>query len=180
VHITEDAEGEPLNVGRRTRSIPPAIMRALRVRDKGCRFPGCTCTRFVDGHHIQHWADGGETRLSNLVLLCRHHHRLVHEGGFRVEILDDGALRFVQPDGRSLPVSGERLVPVLWQQLTDQNRTLGLEIDAETGITRWGGERMDYDIGIDYLMRRDGLWPPRVSAEILQGIATGAATAKSG
>ncbi len=76
---------EPLSVGRKTRTVPPAIRRALQRRDRGCRFPGCTCTRFVDAHHIHHWADGGETHIDNLVLLCRHHHRLVHEGGFRAE-----------------------------------------------------------------------------------------------
>ena len=80
VRILEDSQGEPLDVGRKTRTIPPAIRRALNARDKGCRFPGCTFRRYVDGHHVQHWAHGGETRLSNLVTLCRFHHRLVHEG----------------------------------------------------------------------------------------------------
>jgi hypothetical protein len=73
---------EPLSVGRKTRIVPPSLRRALQRRDRGCRFPGCSCTRFVDAHHIHHWADGGETHINNLVLLCRHHHRLVHEGGF--------------------------------------------------------------------------------------------------
>ncbi|NNE35773.1 MAG: DUF222 domain-containing protein, partial [Rhodothermales bacterium] len=63
VRVTDDSSGEPLSIGRKTRSIPPAIRRALRFRDIGCRFPGCTNTRFVDGHHIRHWADGGETCL---------------------------------------------------------------------------------------------------------------------
>ena len=85
VAIREDENGEPLSIGRRSRTIPPSMRRALRARDKGCRFPGCTNTRFVDGHHIRHWADGGETSLDNLVLLCRHHHHLVHEGGFACE-----------------------------------------------------------------------------------------------
>ncbi len=85
VHWREDDQGEPLNIGRKTRSIPPAIRRALKRRDGGCRFPGCTCTRFVDAHHIRHWADGGETSMNNLVLLCRRHHRLVHEEGFGVQ-----------------------------------------------------------------------------------------------
>ena len=74
--------------------------RALRSRDHGCRFPGCTHDRFVDAHHIHHWANGGETSLDNLVLLCRRHHRLVHEGGFSVERIADTALRFTRPDGR--------------------------------------------------------------------------------
>ena len=75
VRIISDARGEPLDVGRRTRTIPPALRRALDARDKGCRYPGCTHRRYVDGHHVRHWADGGETKLSNLVSLCRFHHR---------------------------------------------------------------------------------------------------------
>ncbi len=90
VAIKEDKNGEPLSIGRRSRSIPPPMRRALRARDQGCRFPGCTNTRFVDGHHIEHWADGGETSMDNLVMLCRHHHHLVHEGGFVCEKSVDG------------------------------------------------------------------------------------------
>lgn len=102
VTIVEDERGEPLNVGRRTRAIPPAIRRALAARDKGCRVPGCTHSRFVDGHHVKHWAEGGETKLSNLVTLCRFHHRAVHEGRLVVERLDDGAWRFTTRDGETL------------------------------------------------------------------------------
>jgi hypothetical protein len=94
VPIKEDKNGEPLSIGRRSRTIPPPMRRALRVRDKGCRFPGCTNTRFVDGHHIEHWADGGETSLNNLVMLCRHHHHLVHEGGFVCEKSPSGDIDF--------------------------------------------------------------------------------------
>ena len=90
VAIKEDKNGEPLSIGRRSRSIPPPMRRALRARDQGCRFPGCTNTRFVDGHHIKHWADRGETSMDNLVMLCRHHHHLVHEGGFVCEKSVDG------------------------------------------------------------------------------------------
>jgi hypothetical protein len=74
-------EGAVLDVGRRTRSIPPAIRRALWLRDRGCRFPGCGHVRFLHGHHVCHWLAGGETRLDNLVLVCSRHHRLLHEGG---------------------------------------------------------------------------------------------------
>lgn len=88
--------GRALSVGRRTRSIPPAIRRALAARDRGCRFPGCGLHRFVDGHHITHWAHGGPTSVENLVLLCRHHHRLVHEGGYRLERRSGGRLVFRQ------------------------------------------------------------------------------------
>ena len=97
-----ERDGEALSVGRKTRSIPPAIRRALKARDAGCRFPGCSADRFIDAHHIQHWADGGETRLDNLVSLCRHHHRLLHEGGFGVLAKADGTVVFRRPNGRRL------------------------------------------------------------------------------
>ncbi|MGH7539939.1 MAG: DUF222 domain-containing protein, partial [Gemmatimonadota bacterium] len=84
VRVTRGPDGDVLDVGRKTRTIPPALRRALEVRDRGCRFPGCGL-RFTDGHHVVHWADGGETSLANTVLLCAHHHRLVHEGGWSLE-----------------------------------------------------------------------------------------------
>ena len=101
----DDPDGRPLNVGRRSRAIPPAIRRALRSRDRHCRFPGCTRTRWLDGHHIVHWADGGETSLENLVCLCHHHHRLVHEGGFGVHRDTDGELCFTTPAGATIPTA---------------------------------------------------------------------------
>ena len=79
VILGEDENGEPLNIGRKTRTVPTAIKRALMARDKSCAFPGCHHTRFVDAHHIQHWSAGGETSLDNLMLLCSQHHKLVHE-----------------------------------------------------------------------------------------------------
>ena len=97
-----DAAGNPLNVGRKTRVISPSLRRALRKRDGGCRFPGCPQHRFVDAHHIQHWAHGGETKMGNLVLLCRHHHRLIHEAGFRASC-SNGVVQFRKPDGELLP-----------------------------------------------------------------------------
>ena len=102
VPVVDGANGEPLSVGRRTRSIPPAVRRALSSRDRGCRFPGCPATYRLHGHHVKHWADGGETSLDNLILLCPTHHRLVHEGGFDVQRLDDGAFRFTNPHGLAI------------------------------------------------------------------------------
>ena len=162
VAILEDERGDPLNVGRKTRTIPPALRRALNARDRGCRFPGCTHKRFVDAHHIEHWAKGGETRLSNLVSLCDFHHRKVHEGAVRVEVLDDGALRFTYPNGRT--IDSAALLHGDWRQLPILNEHHGIRIDARTAATRWGGERMDYDHGIwALLQRRAGA--ERVSAE---------------
>jgi len=100
--LKTDRVGRVLDVGRARRSIPPAIRRALKVRDRGCRFPGCTCSRFVDAHHVVHWARGGETKLDNLVLLCRFHHRLVHEGGYGARALQ-GDVQFTDPAGRTIP-----------------------------------------------------------------------------
>jgi len=100
LRITDDAVGNSLDIGRKTRAVPPAMQRALRSRDHGCRFPGYTHDRFLDAHHIRRWANGGETSLNNLALLCCRHHRLVHEGGFGVERIADGALRFTRHDGR--------------------------------------------------------------------------------
>ena len=90
VKIIENAKGSPLNVGRKTRAIPPATRRALLSRDRHCQFPGCSQDRYVEGHHVVHWAKGGETRLDNLVLLCNRHHRAVHEFGYRIERTSDG------------------------------------------------------------------------------------------
>jgi hypothetical protein len=97
--------GNVLSVGRRTRSVPARIRRALEARDRGCRFPGCDHRRWVDAHHIHHWAAGGETSLDNLVLLCRHHHRLVHEGDYSVRSRADGRLEFQRPGGDVVPTS---------------------------------------------------------------------------
>src|SRR5690606_37005564 len=108
VVLVEDEEGEPLSVGRKSRIVTAAIKRALWARDKGCRFPGCGRTRFVDAHHIVHWSTGGETALSNLMLLCSQHHRLVHEGGFRTEKDYRDRWFFKRPDGRAVPSCGYR------------------------------------------------------------------------
>jgi hypothetical protein len=98
-----ERDGVPLSVGRRTRSIPPSMRRALIARDGHCQFPGCERRRFVDGHHIIPWFLGGETSLDNLVLLCRHHHGCMHEGGFSMARSPDGSLTFFRPDGVEIP-----------------------------------------------------------------------------
>jgi hypothetical protein len=151
VAIKEDENGEPLSIGRRSRTIPPPMRRALRARDKGCRFPGCTNTRFVDGHHIRHWADGGETSLDNLVLLCRHHHHLVHEGGFACEKSPDGEIRF--RDQRNEALAPSPMMPGIAanddvQQWIDRE-FFEANIDSETCTAKWyAGERMDWDMAV--------------------------------
>jgi hypothetical protein len=145
-HVT-DAAGATIDVGRKTRAIPPAIRRALRHRDRCCRFPGCTRSRWLDGHHLIHWADGGETSLDNLVLLCRHHHRLVHEGGFGAHVDAGGDIRFTTPARAviSQAPKGHALALPLEQVLETFQLKRGLVIGARTADCHWRGEPMDYD-----------------------------------
>jgi hypothetical protein len=142
--------GRPLSVGRKTRSIPPALARALASRDRGCRFPGCTNHHTVDAHHIEHWANGGATSLENLVQLCRHHHRLLHEGGYSVT--KHGAdFVFRRPDGRQLrPIA--RPPRGCSRTLRESNRRLGHPIDPEATVTLWAGERFDLAMNVDALL----------------------------
>jgi len=102
VVMRHDAEGQIVEIGARTRTIPPALRRALLHRDRSCRFPGCH-VRIAEGHHVRHWAEGGPTTLSNLALLCRRHHRAVHEEGYQLERMPDGALQFRRPNGWLVP-----------------------------------------------------------------------------
>jgi len=152
VVMRHDAAGRLLEVGARTRTIPPALRRALHHRDRGCRFPGCGL-RFGQGHHIRHWAQGGPTTLSNLALLCRRHHRAVHEEGYQLDRQPDGELRFCRPDGRRLPevpppldVLGD---PV--EILRGQHDAEGLVLHARTATPGWLGERLDVGWAIDVL-----------------------------
>jgi len=142
VHWLKNKEGETLSVGRKTRTIPPAIRRALRKRDHGCRFPGCTCSRFVDAHHIRHWADGGETCLNNLVLLCHRHHRMVHEQGFGVHSHADGQVYFTDLQGQHLPQAAETRFSGNVFDLMTRNSQSGIRITPQTGECQWGGEVM--------------------------------------
>lgn len=153
-----ERDGEPLSVGRKTRSIPPALARALRRRDGGCRFPGCGCERFVDAHHVHHWAHGGATSLDNLLLLCRRHHRLVHEGGFTVE-LEDGEPVFTAPNGRRLEA-----VPAM-PRVAGPGFRLPAEspVDPEGVIPLSRGERIDHDhavFALAHLAERRGVATP--------------------
>ena len=153
--MTHGSDGSVLDVGRKTRTVPPALRRALDHRDGGCRFPGCGL-RFCDVHHIKHWADGGETRLDNLVLLCRRHHRAVHEEGFRVEIVGGGQeIRFYWPDGRPFPdvPPAPRLPDDPVRALEAEHGRLGIHVDPETTTPHWNGEPFDVGYAIYTLWR---------------------------
>ena len=152
VVMRHDEDGRTVEVGARTRTIPPALRRALHARDRGCRFPGCGLP-FGQGHHVRHWAQGGPTTLSNLALLCRRHHRAVHEEGYQVDRQPDGALQFRRPDGRLLPeVPPPAAVPAdPVQALRARHDAEGLRLHARTALPCWLGERLDVGWAIDVL-----------------------------
>jgi hypothetical protein len=143
-----ERDGEPLSVGRKRRTIPPAMRRALQTRDRGCRFPGCENRRFLDAHHVQHWAAGGETKLTNLVLLCGRHHRFLHEGGYSIVELGDGSHAFRDPWGGPLPTV-PRPPPGDPNLLLEQNRSLMIGADTCKG---GDGDRMDLGLVVDALL----------------------------
>jgi hypothetical protein len=150
--MRHDPDGHVVEVGTRSRTIPPALRRALLHRDRGCRFPGCGI-RFVQGHHLRHWAQGGPTTLSNLASLCRRHHRAVHEEGYQVHRLPDGELRFRRPNGLLLtevpPPAAVPADPV--PALRARHEAHGLRIHARTACPGWLGERLDVVWAIDVL-----------------------------
>ena len=152
VVMRHDAEGNLLEVGARTRTIPPALRRALQHRDRGCRFPGCHA-RFGQGHHIRHWAHGGPTTLSNLALVCRRHHRAVHEEGYQVERQADGELTFRHPYGHAIPhvPPGIAITDDPFEAIRARNEAEGLELDAHSATPGWLGERLDVAYALDVL-----------------------------
>jgi hypothetical protein len=142
IRVTHAPDGSVLDVGRKTRTIPPAIRRALEVRDRGCRFPGCGL-RFTDAHHMIHWADGGRTSLASCLLLCHHHHRLVHEGKWRVEWWEKGKPAFFSPRGE-IRFDGGWQAPELRDRPVDalirEHERLGVRPDERTAGARWKRE----------------------------------------
>jgi len=155
VVMRHDEDGRLLEVGARTRTIPPALRRALQHRDQGCRFPGCGLP-FGEGHHVRHWAEGGPTTLSNLALLCRRHHCAVHDEGYQIDRQPDGALSFTRPDGRPLPdVPPPASVPDdPVEVLRARNAAEGLRLHARTLCPSWLGERLDLGWAIGVLHPR--------------------------
>ena len=154
-------EGQSLNIGRRSRSIPPALRRALRLRDRGCAFPGCTHTRFLHAHHVKHWLHGGATSLENLVLTCSFHHHLVHEGGWRITTDAGGSFLFHPPGGDPLaPVPPPEPVGNAVGWLRDWAEEKELRLTPETNMPRWDGTRPDYALAVSVLLEADAASPP--------------------
>jgi hypothetical protein len=148
-----ERDGKTISLRQKTRTIPPAMRRALRIRDGGCTFPGCTQRYHVDGHHIEHWADGGETNLDNLTQLCRHHHRLLHEGGFSVR-RDSSGVTFFRPGGKPIP-QAPRLPRGDCTTLVNANANRRIRA---TAVSLWPrdttGENVDLGWSVDALVEK--------------------------
>lgn len=145
VELVESETGAVLSVGRKTRTIPAAIKRALLHRDESmCRFPGCRNRRFLDGHHIEHWAQGGETSLENLVSLCSYHHGFVHEHGYRVELDEKQVPTFFDPRGRRVEAVPER---ARWTRPSPP-----VEIEPPYLPCQWDGRSFSYGAAVDGLI----------------------------
>jgi hypothetical protein len=142
VPVVHGAKGETRDVGRRRRTIPRAVRRALANRDRGCGFPGCTNRQFVDAHHVHHWIDGGRTALDNLVLLCGAHHRLVHEDRFKIRLDADDTKSFATPDGRPLPPAYAPRAAFL----------APLPPSGPVPSPNWWGDRIDHELVVSAML----------------------------
>lgn len=153
VRIVRGPGSEVVDIGRKTRVPPRWMRRMLHARDGGCRFPGCGERRIVSGHHVQHWTRGGDTELTNLIELCRFHHRLVHEGGWTVAFDGVGTVTFFRPDGSPVvdgcrsgsaePFSGD---------LETQNARRGLDVTPTSVVPNWYGESLDLHSAVSVLV----------------------------
>jgi hypothetical protein len=180
--VQEDEVGNVLDIVRKTRIIPPAMARALAIRDGGCQFPGCCENRYTEGHHIKHWADGSETKLDNLVTLCRYHHRELHKGSFFLSVKPETpSKRFVE---RLCFSKIDRYFDALFNRTDDYviaanpakftcaccdssgssdlgktlPRLIYNSIDAKTAVTKWAGEGMDLGMAVDGLLNAGRRW----------------------
>ena len=157
IQAVYERDGNVLEFGRKKRLIPARLRRALEQRDRTCRWPGCNRRCYRQGHHIEHWTrDGGETNPENCVLLCPFHHRLVHEGGFRIEGHANAELRFLRPDGREVLAQPRRERGDLGE-LVRCHKEAGLGITPETPKSRWDGDPVDYDLCVQVLFERSGV-----------------------
>jgi len=136
VTVVEDANGNPLDVGRRQRTVSTPLRRALHARDRGCTFPGCHRKRYLDGHHLKHWINGGETKPDNMTLLCDYHHRALHEGGFSIVKEANETLRFITADGRTIPRVGYLLEDFVDDDVGDTDESPSAEGFCTTTVQR--------------------------------------------
>ena len=147
--VLTDAKGEVLDVGRRHRVVPPRLRRALGLRDgEVCQFPGCGARAFLEAHHLEPWLEGGETKIDNLALICRRHHRFLHQAKFSVELTSEG-LVFRNPSGKALAL------PEL-PAASNPSRELGLLV-RESKLTPGGLKCLDGKTNYDLSMAVGGI-----------------------
>jgi len=151
VAMLDDPAGNPLVVGKKTRTVPTALRRAVHARDEHCKFPGCD-RPIAHVHHIEFWAQGGPTVLTNLIGLCKFHHRCVHEGGYTVEVAEDGTVLFYRPDGQVIDPAPKARIDPDDGGIEQRNRDHGLDITATTVTTNWSGDTLDLSLATDNIM----------------------------
>lgn len=181
--MQEDEVGNVFDIGRKTRIIPPAMARALAIRDGCCQFPGCCETRYTEGHHIKHWADGGETKLDNLVTLCKYHHTELHKDSLYLSLnpistnsATDKPVRFAErlcfskvaryfgaPFNRTdyfVIAANPAKFRCACCDSSDLGKTLLRliynSIDEKTAVTKWAGEGMDLGMAVEGLLGASG------------------------
>ena len=148
--VLEDDDGKILNIGRKSRTIPRAIAHALNIRDGGCRYPGCTQHFWTDAHHVRHWAAGGETKLDNLITLCRFHHTQLHKDVYEIQVKDQDFV-FINQDKEEILRSIHPQFPIaeaddrVQSMLNDQAH---IGIDTSTAETKWRGDAMDIQMAL--------------------------------
>jgi hypothetical protein len=142
VIAVHDAVDRLVGTSKKAPAIPASTRRAVRRRDKGCRFPGCGARAFTQVHHVKHRAHFGGNEMTNLVELCWFHHRLVHEGGWSVRFDETGDALAIRPNGNVL---ARPRAPRAHHgyEIEHKNRKLGLSIDPKTTIPRWYGDPLD-------------------------------------
>lgn len=144
-----DGRGNPLHLGRTRRTASPQQLMALRARDGNrCAFPGCSNAHHLDAHHLRWWRHGGPTDLDNLALLCTFHHTLIHDHGYRADRTADGIV-FRRPDLTRIPAAGPPLRGDADELLAHHTAA---HIDGWTITPQWGGERLDRDSVLHWLL----------------------------
>jgi Domain of unknown function (DUF222)/HNH endonuclease len=168
LQVYYEVDGALVDVGRTKRTVGTRMRRALEARDEGCVFPGCGRTRYLDAHHIVHWVHDGKTEMVNLALLCGHHHRLVHEGGFKMQVEQDMTFTFFRPNGEVVPRRPD-LGKGDPHALVAEHHREKIAIDERTCTTLWDGYQPNFADCVHALLQDGGMLakphrgPPRVS-----------------
>jgi hypothetical protein len=151
--LLNDRTGNRMYLGRSRRLATPAQIRALTARDRAeCQFPGCTHTRHLHAHHVRSWLYGGRTDIDNLILICSHHHSVIHDHGYRIRRLA-GGWEFLRPDGTPVPAVAVPLTGNA-EGLIEMHTRARLRIDRTTLTPDWYGERLDPEPILDALLPR--------------------------